>query len=131
MKLLILLFSALLAWASWGEDTNVVFSDDFETPSLQSPPSGWAMWGAEEFKVPANYTRDTTQPHGGQACFRIHHPANTGGYVVSAPNRAIYLVIANGSWTPSHCYVQDCETSSPELDAPGAGRDGFACVDGG
>ena len=62
-----------------GEDTNAVFSDDFETPSLQSPPSGWAMWGAEEFKVPANYTRDTTQLHGGQACFRIHHPANTGG----------------------------------------------------
>ena len=89
MKLLILLFSAVLAWASWGEDMNVVFSDDFETPPLQSPPSGWAMWGAEEFKVPANYTRDTTQPHGGQACFRIHHPANTSGYVVSAPSRAI------------------------------------------
>ena len=67
MKLLILSFSAVFALASWGEDTNVVFSDDFETPSLQSPPSGWAMWGAEEFKIPANYTRDTTQPHGGQA----------------------------------------------------------------
>jgi hypothetical protein len=39
MKLLILLFSAVFAWACWGEDTNVVFSDDFEAPSVQSPPA--------------------------------------------------------------------------------------------
>jgi hypothetical protein len=31
MKLLILLFSAVLTWASWGQDTNLVFVDDFET----------------------------------------------------------------------------------------------------
>ncbi len=67
----------------------VVFADDFETPSTQSPPANWAMWGAQVDKVPANYTRDTTQPHGGQACFRIHHPAQTQGYIVSAPDRAI------------------------------------------
>ena len=67
----------------------VVFADDFETPSAQSPPANWAMWGAQQDKVPANYTRDTAQPHGGQACFRIHHPARTQGYVVSAPDRAI------------------------------------------
>ena len=67
----------------------VIFADDFETPSAQSPPANWAMWGAQQDKVPANYTRDTTQPHGGQACFRIHHPARTQGYIVSAPDRAI------------------------------------------
>jgi len=67
----------------------VVFADDFETPSAQSPPANWAMWGAQQDKVPANYTRDTAQRHGGQACFRIHHPARTRGYVVSAPDRAI------------------------------------------
>ena len=39
--------------------------------------------------MPANYTRDTIQPHGGGACFRIHHPANTRGYIVSSPGRAI------------------------------------------
>jgi hypothetical protein len=89
MKLLILLFSAVMSWASWGQDTNLVFFDDFETPSPQNPPAQWAMWGANEFKMPANYTRDTNQPHGGQACFRIHHPANTRGYVVSAPSCAI------------------------------------------
>jgi hypothetical protein len=47
------------------------------------------MWGAQEFKVPANYTRDTDRPHGGQACLRVHHPANTRGYIVSAPTRSI------------------------------------------
>lgn len=67
----------------------VVFADDFEAPSAQSPPVKWAMWGAQQDKVPANYTRDTAQRHGGQACFRIHHPAKTHGYVVSSPDRAI------------------------------------------
>ena len=62
---------------------------DFETLSTQNPPPGWAMWGAEQYKVPANYTRDTAQPALGRRCFRIHHPANTGGYVVLAPERAI------------------------------------------
>jgi hypothetical protein len=32
MKLLTLLSFAALAWASWGQDTNAVFSDDLETP---------------------------------------------------------------------------------------------------
>ena len=67
----------------------VVFDDNFEAPSAQSPPANWAMWGAQPDKVPANYTRDTGQPHAGQACFRIHHPARTHAYIVSAPNRAI------------------------------------------
>jgi hypothetical protein len=71
------------------DEGRVVFADDFETPSAQSPPASWAMWGAQQDKVPANYTRDTTQKHEGQAGFRIHHPARTHGYVVSAPNRAI------------------------------------------
>jgi hypothetical protein len=81
----------IFSLASMAQDTStkVVFSDDFETSSPQSPPANWAMWGAEEFKVPANYTRDTAQPHAGQACFRIHHPANTRGYVVSSPSHAV------------------------------------------
>jgi hypothetical protein len=71
------------------DEGKVVFADDFETPSAQSLPANWAMWGAQQDKVPANYTRDTAQGHGGQACFRIHHPAETHGYIVSAPDRAI------------------------------------------
>ncbi len=84
----------LLAWlAAAGlaaaAEEKVVFLDDFESPSTQTPPPGWAMWGAQEFKVPANYSRDTNQPHGGTASFRIHHPANTRGYIVSSPERAL------------------------------------------
>ena len=83
---------AALTWAlavASGASKDVVFSDDFESASTQNPPPGWTMWGAELFKKPANYTRDFTAPHGGQACFRICHPAKTGGYIVSAPERAI------------------------------------------
>ena len=66
-----------------------VLADDFERDTKASPPTGWKMWGAARYKTPANYTRDTTDPHGGKACFRIHHPAGTSGYVVSSPAGAI------------------------------------------
>jgi hypothetical protein len=89
MKLPVLLLSVALSRASPGAEGKTVFADDFEAPSAQSPPARWAMWGAQEFKVPSNYTRDTARAHGGQACFRIHHPARTRGYVVSSPERAI------------------------------------------
>jgi hypothetical protein len=68
---------------------DLVFEDGFEQASSSSPPSGWTMWGAPKYKISANYTRDTGDPHGGKACFRIHHPANSGGYVVSSPENAI------------------------------------------
>jgi hypothetical protein len=89
MKLLMVIVAAALVQVSLSEEARVVFSDDFELAGAESPPLNWAMWGAQEFKVPANYTRDTNSPHGGQACFRIHHPANTRGYIVSSPSRAI------------------------------------------
>ena len=82
MRLLLTLLYAAAANAALAAGDNLVFHDDFEAASTQSPPPGWAMWGAAPYKVPANYTRDTTNPHSGRACFRIHHPANTGGYVV-------------------------------------------------
>lgn len=78
-----------VAAAAEEHPANVVFSDDFEADSAAMPPPGWTLWGAEPYKIPANYTRDTANPHSGQACFRIHHPAKTAGYVVSSPARAI------------------------------------------
>ena len=77
--------SAYLAGAA----ENLIHNGNFETASSAQPPPGWAMWGARRYKVPANYTRDTTNPHGGAACFRIHHPANTAGYVVTDPKHAV------------------------------------------
>lgn len=67
----------------------VVFRADFETATTAAPPVGWAMWGAQQYKDPANFARDTRQAHGDAASFRIHHPAGTAGYVVSAPAAAI------------------------------------------
>ena len=89
MRLLLSLLYAAAANGALAAGNNLVFQDDFESVSTQSPPPGWAMWGAAQYKVPANYTRDTTNPHSGRACFRIHHPARTGGYVVLAPDRAL------------------------------------------
>jgi len=88
MRLLLSLLYAA-ANAALAAGNNLVFHEDFEPASTQSPPPGWAMWGAAQHKVPANYTRDTTNPHSGRACFRIHHPSKTGGYVVLAPDRAL------------------------------------------
>ncbi len=89
MKRLVSVLFTLAASTALCSDERVVFRDDFEQVSTASPPPGWAMWGAEEYKTPANYTRDTTNPHSGEACFRIHHPAKTAGYIVSSPDRAI------------------------------------------
>jgi len=66
-----------------------VFESDFEAETAVSPPPGWMMWGAEAFKIPAHYPRDTANPHTGQGCFRLDHPAATRGYVVSSPEQAI------------------------------------------
>ncbi len=89
MKPLVHLLLTVAASTAFCDDANVVFQDDFEKASTVSPPPGWAMWGAEQYKTPTNYTRDTTNPHSGGACFRIHHPAKTAGYIVSSPDRAI------------------------------------------
>ena len=70
-------------------DGNLVHNGDFESISSDCPPSGWTMWGAQKYKIPANYTRDETVSHQGKASFRIYHPGNTSGYVVSAPEHAI------------------------------------------
>ena len=85
----LLILTHLLTSLADGAET-VVFRADFEAPNPAAPPAGWSMWGAPKYKDPANFTRDTQQRHGGAASFRIHHPARTEGYVVSAPEAAIH-----------------------------------------
>ena len=89
MKRCVYLLLAAAASTALCDDANLVFHDDFEQASTASPPPGWAMWGAQQYKTPANYMRDTTNPHSGKACFRLHYPAKTAGYIVSSPDRAI------------------------------------------
>lgn len=84
-----LILSPLLFNFAVGAET-VVFRADFEAPTPAAPPADWSLWGAPKYKDPANFTRDTQQAHGGAASFRIHHPARTEGYVVSAPEAAIH-----------------------------------------
>jgi hypothetical protein len=79
----------MLMIAAAAQAENLVFNGDFEAASAQNPPPGWTMWGASMYKDPANFTLDTANPHGGTACLRIHHPANTAGYIVSSPEHAL------------------------------------------
>ena len=82
------LVAALALCASHAAE-NLLFNGDIEAPAPQNPPPGWTMWGAQKYKDPANFTRETANPHGGKACLRIHHPPNTAGYIVSSPDHAI------------------------------------------
>jgi hypothetical protein len=95
------------------------------------------MWGDRQYKVAAHFTRDTTSPHGGRACFRIHHPSGTAGYVVSDPARAIRakkgMAYRVSFWArtdvpgPSVFYIEAYESVRPYRDAPSPGRWPIRC----
>lgn len=84
--LILLAFSATALHAA---DVPRIVNGDLEQPAASNPPPGWAMWGAQKFKTPDNFTLDRDRPHGGKSSFRIHHPANTAGYIVSAPESSL------------------------------------------
>lgn len=84
------LFLFLLACADLhAAEKRLVLDEGFEAGGTERPPQGWAIWGNEKYKVPANYERDLKNPHTGIASLRIRHPANTGGYLATAPNHLI------------------------------------------
>lgn len=111
---------------------NLIYNGDFELASPDSPPPGWAMWGADTYKVPANYTRDTTTAHSGQAAFRIYHPADSAGYIVSSPDKAIQtqpgMMLTVSFWArtdkpgPSTFLFSAYQTINPFQDAPSPGE---------
>lgn len=122
----------LLSSATLTAAENLVFNGDLEAPSPASPPPGWVMWGANIYKNPENYTRDTTNPHSGEACLRIHHPADTTGYIVTSLEYAIrprqdklYRV---GFWArgdepgTTAFWLGAYSSIDPYVDAPGPGR---------
>jgi hypothetical protein len=120
---------AVLGAAAEGQ---VVFRADFDAQGADRPPAGWTMWGAEAYKDPANYTRDTTNPHTGNACFRLHHPADTAGYIVSAPDQAVRprrgMRYEVSFWArtdkpgPAPFYWTAYESLAPFVDGPSAGH---------
>lgn len=59
------------------------FEDEFVIS--KSAPKLWAMWGPEQFKLAENYSRVLDHPYQGRACFRIHHPAQSRGYIITFP----------------------------------------------
>jgi len=117
------------------EEANLTYNGDFELEGPESPPAGWTMWGAQQYKIPANYTRDADNPHSGKACFRIHHPAGTGGYIVSSPDRAIRpemgMMYTVTFWAraqepgASAVSITAYGSIAPYVDAPSPGRWGI------
>lgn len=122
---------ALITAAAGAAPANLVFNGDFEQEAAQNPPAGWSMWGAQTYKVPANFTRDTTNPHSGAGCFRIFHPAGTAGYIVTAPEQAIRpkegMMYTLSFWArsdkagPAQFGVTAYESIQPFADAPSPG----------
>lgn len=127
----LLLLCAVLACSALRAAEPLIRNGDFELADSAAPPPGWAMWGAQEYKNPANYTRDTTNPHGGQGCFRIYHPAGTSGYIVSHPDYAVPaqpgMMLTVTFWArtdrpgPSRFLLTAYESINPYRDAPSAG----------
>ncbi|MGB9687737.1 hypothetical protein [Thermogutta sp.] len=68
---------------------NLIVNGDLERDDDRKPPFGWVMWGAQQFKNPENYTRDTQIRRSGKASLRIFHPKDTAGYIVTDPQLAI------------------------------------------
>ncbi len=125
------LIGALVFQSAVALGENLIYNGDFELESAESPPPGWTIWGPERYKDAANYTRDTADPHGGNACFRIHHPADTAGYIVSSPERPIqsqrntrynvsFWARTDGPGTSLSGFTA-YETIAPYVDAPSPG----------
>lgn len=93
-RALIALLGALLAVcglpaSAQSPSGNLVYNGDFENADGQDPPAGWQMWGADQYKVRANYTTDASVVHAGSGALRIVHPAGSAGYVVTDSKHAI------------------------------------------
>jgi hypothetical protein len=98
MRSLFLLWSLVVVCVS-AQAQNLIHNGDFEAASPQSPPPGWTMWGAEQWKIPQNYRQDIENAHAGKASLRIHHPANTHGYIVATPKENIITVQKGRSYS--------------------------------
>ncbi|MDA3872514.1 MAG: hypothetical protein PF795_00945 [Kiritimatiellae bacterium] len=89
LSVLFWVIAVLVTPYSFSDALNLVHNGGFEAEERVSPPEGWTMWGDERYKDRANFTRDTTQAHSGEASYRIHHPADTDSYTVTDPQHAI------------------------------------------
>jgi len=68
---------------------NLIVNGDLERDDDRKPPFGWVMWGAQQYKNPEYYQRDTQIRRSGKASLRIFHPKDTAGYIVTDPESAI------------------------------------------
>ncbi|MCK6488171.1 MAG: GDSL-type esterase/lipase family protein [Planctomycetes bacterium] len=107
-------FAAVLSLSAAAPAQDLLRNGGFEEPG-SGVPAGLLMWGDERFKKAEWFTRDTTAPHAGKACLRIHHPAGTAGYLVTSPFDNAIRPEAGTTYTISFWARSDRPGSTPLL----------------
>jgi hypothetical protein len=98
MRVVAVWLSATLAWCcatpAYAGDS-LLANGDFETPfkTVSDLYRSWSAWGLDVPQVAPGMTSETSNPHGGKACLRVHRPADPRewrGVLVTHPfNNAI------------------------------------------
>ncbi len=137
-KYLFVAFFTLSTTFCWAQDEaparkSLIPNGDFEVVSDDWPPPGWEVWGNAQDQKRENIHVDATNPRAGKACLRIHHPANTHAYPVTARTGAVktakgkaYLVSfwarLDDPGEPGVFYFEAATKLDPWKDAPSPGR---------
>ncbi len=90
-------WAAIVCWcgAAAVAGDNLLANGDFETPfaTVTDLYRSWSAWGLDVPQVAPGMTRESSDPHGGKACLRVHRPADPRewrGVLVTHPfNNAI------------------------------------------
>ncbi|MBI4976454.1 MAG: carbohydrate binding domain-containing protein [Spirochaetes bacterium] len=134
---IICLILTLITAAAARSAENLIQNGDFETDftTIADLASTWTHWGPNEGKIASNVTRDTVNPHGGNASLRIFRPANPGswfGLVVTSPDKNAVRPKKNMRYTVSFWARTDSPGAAtlgmysykkvnPFVDGPGVG----------
>lgn len=81
---------SLVAAAAASADTNLLRNGDFERPfaKVAEIADSWTPWGFDVPQAAERMSRDTANPHGGQACLRFARAGNGkawAGVIVTSP----------------------------------------------
>ncbi|HBE02834.1 MAG TPA: hypothetical protein DC049_10230 [Spirochaetia bacterium] len=86
-KILLMMIMLFFFSTALYPEANLLQNGGFENDPDSCPPEGWVMWGGTQFKIPENYTRDQNNAKTGKYAFRIYHPENTAGYIITDPRK--------------------------------------------
>jgi len=94
-KNLIVVISMLLLMFCANASENMIRDGGFELEynNIKDINNSWTIWGPQEGKIWGNFTRDTTNPHSGNACMKVFgkgdRPSIWHGVLASNPQENI------------------------------------------